>query len=323
MTLPVKVGLVGAGVMGGNHARVLARLPRHFAFSGIYDPDTVRASALARQYETLAFPTLAALQQAADAVVIAAPTRIHHELGLHLLQAGKSVLMEKPLALTVAQCRDLVETSERFQAPLQVGHIERFNPAVQALQGVLADEDIFAWDFNRVGPHDPHRLEVDVVSDLMVHDLDILLALSPQFTEADIQAAGWKLPQTPDWDYVAATLSLPNGGQLATFRASRVSQDKIRRLEITARGAFVVTDFMERRLLINRRIMASIHGRYHQESQVEKVLVSAVEPLQAELEHFALVAAREAEPLVTGWDGLRAVQLVNRIRTQLGSPKAS
>lgn len=323
MTLPVKVGLVGAGVMGGNHARVLARLPRHFAFTGIYDPDTARASTLARQYETRAFPTLDALQQAVDAVVIAAPTRLHHELGLHFLQAGKSVLMEKPLALTAEQCRDLVEASERFRAPLLVGHIERFNPTVQALQGVIADEDIFAWDFNRVGPLDPQRIEVDVVSDLMVHDLDILLSLSPQFADAEIQAAGWKLPETPDWDYAAATLRMPNGGQLATFRVSRVSQDKIRRLEITARGAFVVTDFMERRLLINRRIMASIHGRYHQESQVEKVLVSAAEPLQAELEHFALVAAREAEPLVTGWDGLRAVQLVNRIRTRLGSANVS
>jgi len=184
-----RVAVAGAGAFGKNHLRVIHE-SQQAELAGVYDLDPVRASAVAEPYQCQVFQSLEELEQNADAAVIATPTVSHSEIGCKLMAAGLDVMVEKPIAHTIDAARALVAAAMHHGRVLQVGHLERFNPAVIALGSVIGKPLFF--EIHRLSEFTPRCLDVDVVLDLMIHDVDIILALTGERPE-EIRAAGIRI----------------------------------------------------------------------------------------------------------------------------------
>ncbi|HEY3377811.1 MAG TPA: Gfo/Idh/MocA family oxidoreductase, partial [Armatimonadota bacterium] len=171
------MGVVGTGVMGGHHTRVAAMLPG-CQLVGIYDANQARATEVADQFGAATFPSLDALCENVDAVIVASPTVTHAEVGAHCLQAGCHVLLEKPIAATVAEGEKLYAISQQSDRLLMIGHLERFNPAVTAVLSLISHDELFALELQRLSPTPGRDRSADIIFDLMIHDLDLLLAFT-------------------------------------------------------------------------------------------------------------------------------------------------
>lgn len=317
MKLP-NVGVVGVGSMGASHTRVLSSLSHLCALGGVYDADGVVSREVAARYRTTSVDRLEDLLAGVDAVSLAVPTSAHYETACQIIDQGKHILIEKPIAATSEQGRDLVARARAKGVVLQVGHVERFNPAVGLLPDILEDKQIVALDFRRMSPYSSRALDTDVVSDLMIHDIDILNSLLP-VPKLRVEAAG-TAPASGQWaDYVVATLC-HDGGVIATFTASRVTEQKIRTLCITTLEAYIELDYLERRILVSRAThphFSNSGTSYRQENIIEKVYVPNREPLVAEIEDFLKCIHSGDDPLVTGDDGVAALETVERIQACL------
>lgn len=317
MELP-NIGVIGVGAMGASHARVLSSLTHLCRLSGVYDEDGAVSREVAANHRTTAVGRLDELLARVDAVVIAVPTSAHYEIACAAIELGKHVLIEKPIAATSIQGRDLVSRARARGVVLQVGHIERFNPAVALLPQILADKQIVALDFHRMSPYDSRIFDADVVSDLMIHDIDILHNLLP-VPHLRTESAGTAPRSGLLADYATATL-IHVGGVIANLTASRVTEQKIRTLCITTLEAFIELDYLERRILISRATHPHYSGSdsaYRQENIIEKVYVPNREPLVAEVESFLECVRTGERPLVTGEDGVAALETVERIQFSL------
>lgn len=313
-----RIGIAGVGSIGAKHARVISSLAHLCNFRGVYDLDTTASSQVADRYNTSAVDRFEELLADVDAVVLAVPTSAHYEMACAAIEQGKHILLEKPIAATTAQGRDLVERARVKGVVLQVGHVERFNPAVGVLPQILADKQIVALDFHRMSPYSPRIIDADVVSDLMIHDIDILRSLLP-IPLLRVEAAGAAPSSKLRADYVVATLTF-EGGIIANLTASRVTEQKIRTLSITTIEAYIELDFLERRILINRATHPQFSGggsAYRQENVIEKVYVPNREPLVAEIESFLQCVRTGDNPVVSGEDGLVALETVERIQSRL------
>ena len=318
----LRAGVIGVGKMGAHHARVYSSLAGHCRLAAVYDPDAERAAALAGQFGAHAAASLDELLETVDVVSIASPTRFHCEQALVALERGADVLIEKPAAATVKDARRLERAAARIErGPIvQVGHIEHFNPAVRELQKILAEEDVIAIEMQRLGPHDPRGDDIDVVQDLMLHDVHVLLTLVDA-PLADVQAVGRPARMgDPTLDYCVANLVFENG-VIATLSASRVTEEKIRRLTASTRSAHVTVDYNQRTIAVNRlaklRDDHETSRTYRQESVVERVFVPMEEPLVAQLRSFLECAAGRRAPEVSLADGVRCLEVVEAVRTQV------
>ena len=301
--------------MGRHHARVYAESP-NAELVGVSDVDEENAAAVATEYGTRAMST-GALLDAVDAVSVAVPSRYHRPIASEALDAGVHALVEKPLATTTADAAALVDAANAAGVILQVGHIERFNPAVRTVSEFVDDLDLIAVDARRLGPpvEDGRDVGDGVVLDLMIHDLDVLLSLvgSPV---ADVTAAG-----SPDDQYVAATLGFEND-VVGSLTASRVTQRKVRELTLTARECIVTVDYIDRSVRIHRRTRPEFlvndgDLRYRSEQVVERPTVDNGEPLKKELDAFLDAVQNGTEPVVSGQDGVNALSLVHRVKRAL------
>lgn len=302
----LELAIVGAGVMGGHHGRVAMGL-RDARPAFIVDPDVEAGSRLAEKTGAKHVQDVADVLGLVDAAVVAVPTRLHLLVSEQLLSAGIHVLLEKPIAATVADAKALVEAAERAGVQLMIGHVERFNPAVLELERIV-DEPVHV-DVARIGPHSP-RLSDHVVLDLMVHDLDIATALIGARV-TDISAVGRAiLGEEPD---IAAALLTYEGGATATFTASRIGQSKIRRLEITQRESFVVVDMLRQTVMIQKASQSEFldeQRAYRQEGVIEIPYLSwKGEPLYLEQEHFVAAVLSGSSPKIDGRGGLQALEL--------------
>lgn len=318
---PIRIAAIGVGGMGANHARVLASM-KGVELVAVVDNDPARAQAVADFYECLALTDIEQLPEI-DAATVAVPSSLHAVVGIPLLKAGIHCLIEKPLATTEADCKALIAAATEGSAQLLVGHIERFNPAVQQLTEVVDSDEIVAIAARRMSAVSGRINDVDVVLDLMVHDLDIVLALT-QRPVSDIVARG--INGEFGADHVIALLTLDNGAQ-GTLTASRITQNKIRHLEVTTPDRFFVIDYPSQELLICRqgRIEATgdVDQKYRLDVNTEKVLVRRTEPLLEELRHFTEVCRGEVAPSVTGEIALEALRSVWKIQALLQpSPSA-
>jgi len=300
---PLRAGVVGVGALGRHHARVWAGT-EGASLVGVFDTDTARAAAVAAEYGCRAFPDLAALLAEARAVSVAVPTIAHHEVASRALDAGCSVLVEKPVTATLAEADDLVARAAAVGAVLQVGHIERFNPATAAL--LEAGRGARFVEVHRLGSFSPRSLDVDVVLDLMVHDLDIVLALDGS-GPVQIEAVGVPV-LTPRVDIANARLRFASG-LIANLTASRVSLEKVRKFRVFAPRTYVSADFTAREAQIYRleageggpRISATREGAPDQE------------PLRLQIQSFTAAVRDGSPPVVTGADGRRALALALEI----------
>ncbi|MBI3933480.1 MAG: Gfo/Idh/MocA family oxidoreductase, partial [Acidobacteria bacterium] len=218
----LKVAVVGVGKFGQQHARVYRELPQA-ELVGVYDTDRQRAAEMAAAHHCRAFASVEELAGEVEAASVAVPTAQHAAVAARLFESGVDVLVEKPMARTLAEADQMIAAAERRGRILQVGHLERFNPAVQAASA-LARAPLF-FEVHRLSPFSPRSLDVDVVMDLMIHDLDIVLSLVDSEVE-EIRAVGLAV-LSPQFDIANVRVSFENGC-VANFTASRVSTERVR-----------------------------------------------------------------------------------------------
>lgn len=308
---PTAVGVIGVGSMGRHHARVYNELS-DANLVGVADHDVDRAREIAREYDTTARET-EDLLETADAVTIAVPTQFHYDTASQAIEHGVDVLVEKPLVANYENGERLREQARRNGAIVQVGHIERFNPAIQTMLDVAADLDVIAVDARRLGPPLDRNLDDSAVFDLMIHDIDVLLALVDGEIES-ISAKG-----AADNRYIAANLTF-ECGIVATLTASRVTEQKIRDIAITADGCRVNVDYLDQSVDLHRHSVPDFIDddgglRYRHESIIERPMVDNGEPLKAELSAFLDAVRTGNSPPVTVDDGLRALEIAREIDT--------
>jgi predicted dehydrogenase len=292
--------VVGAGSFGRNHLRVIHQ-SEHAELAGVLDTDPERAAEAA---STQACPVLASLEELAgkaDAAVVATPTHTHADIGHQLMELGVDVLIEKPIAQTVAEARKLIETADRTGRILQVGHLERFNPAVVALEAAITKPLFF--EVHRLSEFSPRSLDVDVVLDLMIHDIDIILTLTRQQPE-EIRAAGIHI-LSEKVDIANVRMQFP-GGCVANLTASRVSTERVRKLRLFQPHEYISLDYT-RQDAVRFTVKPPLSIGY------APLPVTKDEPLRLELESFFASVASRAVPRVTGQQALAALEVAQDI----------
>ncbi|MCU4718620.1 Gfo/Idh/MocA family oxidoreductase [Halapricum hydrolyticum] len=302
-------GVYGVGQMGSHHARVYEELP-NVDLVGVYDNDPEQASSVAADHGTSPRDP-EDLFERVDVLSIAVPTAYHYDIASRAIDSGVHVLVEKPFVETDGQAETLIEQAEDNGVVLQVGHIERFNPAVRTLQDVVPDLDVIAVDARRLGPPLDRDMGTGVALDLMLHDLDVVLDV------LDVPVRSVTADGTEDGQYVTALVTFEDG-VIGTFTASRLTQQKIRKLSITARSCKVDVDYIDRSVHIYRKSYPEFveekgSVRYRYENLIEQPMVENGEPLKNQLESFTAAVRSGEEPIVTGEDGRRALALANRI----------
>ncbi len=312
---PIRVGVIGVGNMGQHHTRVLSLL-KDVELVGVSDVNVDRGLDTASKYRVRFFEDYHDLLAHVDAVCVAVPTRLHHSVGMACLKAGVHVLIEKPIAASIAEAESLVNAAAESNCILQVGHIERFNPAFQELSKVLKTEELLALEAHRMSPYSNRANDVSVVLDLMIHDIDLLLELAAS-PVIRLTASGSRASDSGYLDYVTATLGFANG-IVATLTSSKVTHRKIRRIAAHCKNSLTEADFLRNDISIHRQTTADCmtdYGQvlYRQDGLIEKVYTSNIEPLHAELEHFVTCVRGGNQPSVGGEQALKALRLASLI----------
>jgi predicted dehydrogenase len=261
-------GVIGVGSMGQHHARVYSELP-DVDLVGVTDVDEDQASTVAAEYGTRTMDRLELLE-AVDVISVAVPTQYHYEVVMDCIERGIDVLVEKPFVDTIEHGRELAERARTADVTLQVGYIERFNPATQVLADIVPDLDVVGIDIDRLGPPVDREGEDSVVMDLMVHDIDILLSLVDSGIESLSAAARNEDHTTVQFQF--------EDDSIAVLTASRLTQQKIRQLSVTAISCRVNVDFISQTVEIHRRSLPEYVEsdgdiRYRHESVVERPIV--------------------------------------------------
>jgi predicted dehydrogenase len=288
---------------------------RNVQVVGLADLDATRGQAVAAQYETRYFENQRDLLGEVDAVSIVTTTPAHFDLAMEALAHGVHVLVEKPLTETLVQGEQLVAEAEQRKLVLQVGHIERFNPAYMELKNVTEGMRLVAINVRRLSPFDLSNTDVDVIRDLMIHDLDLVADLVGTHLEG-ISAWGRSI-NTGAIDYSVANLSFRDG-PVATLFASRITEQKVRMMEVIADGAYIEADLLSKSVLVQRRTFPQYLDnhqatKYRQESVIERIYVPMAEPLMLELRHFVASVCDGKPSIVPGQDGLHALKLAQAV----------
>jgi len=299
----IRVVVVGAGEFGRNHARVYREI-QSVELAGVLDVNTARGEAVAQEFAVRAFQSVDELRGAVDAASVCVPTVSHAEVGCQLMAMGLDVLVEKPMAATLPEADTLLEAARKYDRILQVGHVERFNPAVVAVEPILKRPLFF--EVHRLGVFTPRSLDVDVIYDLMIHDLDILLALVKE-PVMEVKAVG--IPVLTDKVDIAHARLEFAGGAVANVTASRVSTERVRKMRFFQHHEYISLDYARRDAL---RVSVKKAGP-EPEFGFEKLAAPDVEPLRAELEAFAAAAKTHIAPKTDGVAGRAALELASRV----------
>jgi len=316
---PIRVAVVGVGEFGRNHVRVW-RETEGAELVGVLDTNAVRAQKVAAEFGTRVLRDFDALSSdGVEAVSLAVPTAEHARIGSRLLAAGIDVLVEKPIAASLDEADALIAVAQRSKSILQVGHLERFNPAVVAVQKIVSRPMFF--EIHRLGIFSPRSLDIDVVYDVMIHDLDILLSLvnSPVI---DLKAVG--IPVISEKVDIAHARVEFESGTVANLTASRVSTERVRKMRFFQAHEYVSLDFTRQDVLRVRVDSSSASNGTAAAADsaandalpkidFEKVPVAPEEPLRAELRSFLESVRTRKQPIVDGAAGRRALELADRV----------
>lgn len=306
---PLRAGVIGVGHLGQHHARHYATLPGS-SLVGVFDAEASRARLIADRHGVQAWTDLNDLLRSVEIVSVAAPTSVHFSATKACLEAGKHVLVEKPIAVTSAEARELVELAARRGCLLQVGHSERFNPIMQRMRPSI-DRPAFI-ECHRLSAFGERGTDVDVVLDLMIHDLDLVLSFNPGPVE-EVRAAGVPVLSS-NIDIANARIAFASGC-VANMTASRVSTNKMRRLRVFQRDRYVSIDFQTRQSVVSRRTQDTT-GR--PTIDVESFQAGEEEPLRLELAAFIHAVASGSRPIVSGEDGEAALNLATLVLEAIG-----
>jgi predicted dehydrogenase len=307
--MSIRVAVIGAGHHGQHHIRTLSTLPG-VELVAVIDQDPTRAQTIAALSDVRFFCDAAAVLDHVDAVIVATPTDVHGQVALPFLRAGVAVLVEKPLAYSLAEADLLVDAAQASGAILAVGHSERFNPALAAVTHAISGPRFL--EVHRLGTFPQRSLDIDVIYDLMIHDLDLVLSIVRSPVQS-IEAVGVAV-LTPRIDIANARLRFVNGC-IANLTASRISRDRVRKLRIFQPAAYISIDFAAQAAQHWR--LVRVAGELAPRIQGEPLDIAAEEPLKRELIDFTSAVAGGRSPLVTGEDGRRALELADRITARI------
>ena len=326
----IRTGVVGVGHMGINHARIYSELPGS-RLTAVYDTNTEAAAAAAKRFQCQAAPSLEAFAEWVDAATICTPTVTHHSTGMALLETGKHLLIEKPIADTPAHARELAEMASKQGCVLQVGHVERFNPVLHALEAQLQNPRFL--EVTRLSPYPNRSTDIGVVLDLMIHDIEIILHLvrSPL---ASMDAVGIRV--LGRGEEIANVRFRFANGCVANVTASRVSQDRVRKIRVFQENAYLSLDYQNQsgyllRLARDEERSSSGLGKLigmATDSKIvtdfsgkrivrEPVAVEKGEPLKIELESFLKCARDGLKPKVTGLAAADALDIALEITKRI------
>ena len=330
MNNPIKVAVIGAGMMGKNHLKTYKSL-NNFELVGVYDIFPEAAQNAAEMFGIRAFSSLDEVAASVDAVSVVTTSVTHAEVGEFFLNKGIHCLIEKPLAATEEECNRLITAAKSHNVTLLVGHIEQFNPAVEQLHKILADNSqICSLATNRMSAASGRITDVDVAMDLMIHDAEVVLSLvkSPV---VNISASAVRTAKSPTGkDYITALLEFANGAT-ATMTASRITQSRVRTLTVTTNDNYIDMDF------INQSIAVHSQGRMHNvaadslpenmryglKGSVENLFIPTAQPLTSELNHFADCIWGKATPRITGEQALAALRIIWKVQQCLNNNSLS
>lgn len=297
----IRFGVIGAGRIGTFHTRTLSTLSE-VELVGVCDNNFERATALAKEYNCKPYSDYKEMLKDIEAVIVAAPTPLHHEIGMYCLNQKKHTLLEKPIASTMEQARELVEAAKQNNVLLQIGHIERFNPAVVEAFKYIKEPKFIA--IKRMGPYDPRVSSVGVVLDLMIHDIDLLLTMLKSDV-VSIEALG--LSAFSQYEDIANVRLKFANGCVADVTASRASFEKARTMNLYQQDAYISIDFMNARVKIYRKKTPVVKTLDDVEvifPQVEKQL-----PMTSEILHFIDCIKNHKTPAPSGEKGAKALQV--------------
>jgi predicted dehydrogenase len=303
----LRVAVIGVGHLGQHHARLLAAMP-DVELVGVVDTKPGRAQEIAAQYGTRGFTDAADVRGLVDAVTVAVPTQSHVDVALPFVAQGSAVLVEKPFASSLAEADRLMEAATRRGSVLAVGHTERFNPAVTAALPVISSPRFV--EVHRLGVFPERSLDIDVIFDLMIHDLDLVLAVVGSDVTS-IEAVGVHV-LTPRTDIANARLRFASGC-IANLTASRISRDRVRKARFFQHDAYISIDFASQEVEVYRTVMSD--GR--PSIQGGKLDVPKDEPLRRELADFVDAARSGRAPVVAATAGRDALALATRIAEQM------
>ena len=304
----LRVAVIGVGHLGRHHARILSAMPG-VELVAVVDTNQARAEEIAASARTRPVFHARELAGQVDAVTIAVPTELHHEVAIPLLTSGVPVLVEKPMARSLAEADEMIAAAARVGVALAIGHTERFNPAVEAARPLLVDPRFI--EVHRLGAFPERSLDIDVVFDLMIHDLDVVLSLVHAEVEG-IEAVGVPV-LTGRVDIANARLRFANGC-IANVTASRISRDRVRKIRFFQPTAYLSIDYAAQKVELWRLIkgegpIPSIQGG--------ELPVTNEEPLKRELADFVEAVVSRRPPAVTGEQGRRALALAQQITDRM------
>jgi UDP-N-acetylglucosamine 3-dehydrogenase len=299
----LRVGVVGVGVMGSNHARVLAGLPG-IRLVGVADPDHQQARFVAGALGTTAVDDVdALLPLAVDAVTIAAPTHLHHDIALTCIKRGIHVLVEKPIASNPEEGRSIVAAARRAGVTLMVGHVERFNPAVETVKEAIRGEEILSIAITRVGPFPPRMSNVGVVIDLAVHDIDLIR----WFTDSEIvDVQPLTANAVAEREDIALLQFRTTSGVLAQINTNWLTPFKARTVHVATRDKYIIGD------LLTRQVTECFGFQPDGSYSMRHLSVGYTEPLRTELIAFFSAIRQGGAPIVSGEEGVASLEIAMR-----------
>jgi predicted dehydrogenase len=304
----VRVGVVGVGHIGREHARIYSQLPG-VEFVGVYDLDAHVAEKVAQRHDVKAFPTAQALAEAVDCATISTPTNTHHEIATLFLEMGKHILVEKPITDNTEQAMALVKLAQAKKLVLQVGHIERFNPALNALEEKLTRPRFI--EAHRLSAYPGRSTDIGVVLDLMIHDIEVVLHLVRSPIQS-IDSVGTAVLSKGE-DIANARIRFENGC-VANITTSRISFEKVRKIRVFQDDAYLSLDYFDQSGEIYRKIDSRITK--------EKIKVEKDEPLKLELSAFIECARSSQAPRVGGAQAAHALAIAMQITEQIAQQNA-
>lgn len=309
----IKVAVIGVGQLGQHHARIYAEMSE-IELVGVVDVDYKKAKKIARRCKTQAFDNYESVSGQIEAVNIAVPTPLHFQLGSYFLDKGIHCLIEKPITPSLSEAQQLLDIARRKNLILQVGHIERFNPAVIEAQKYIEEPKFI--EANRLGPYSPRVADVSVVLDLMIHDIDIILYLVKSEI-INIDAIGACLLSQSE-DIANARINFANGC-VANVSASRISLEKFRKIRIFQSQSYLSLDYAKPSLKIYQKKKEVIKSL--KDIMVKYPKLMKLEPLKEELKHFISCVKNKQKPLVSGEHGKDALEVCLEILSKIRQKK--
>ena len=319
----MKVGIIGIGNMGKNHVRLVREHSHLVTLEGIFDPDEERVKSMGLM--DVMYSSEEALMESVDAVIVAAPSSMHKKIALLAAEKNVHLLLEKPLALSYDDGKQIVDAYEKTDRVLMVGHVERFNPVVTEMEKIIEKEKVIGIEIDRCSPMDRRISDTDVIYDLMIHDVDILLnSLNHGASLKNIAAIGTNSYSEKYMDYVQGIFKFDNN-VVASIVSSRATEGKIRSIRVHCENCCVQADLLHKTLQVSRKTQYNLDVGYNpvytQENIIEQIFVPNVESLKAEQMHFFDCINKGLVPKTNGQDSLKSLRALDCIKADVYSKK--